>query len=617
LYCGISILFQGDLWQPSKNKISHFGWLAGYVSFFLPFKNILTDKTLLMKKNILIHLLYFLFIFWEVTLQAQDRLTGKSFATRSVVMAQHGMACTSHPLATEAAIDVLKKGGTAIDAAIAANAVLGVTDPEMNGIGGDLFAIVYDAKSKKLYGLNASGRSPYNLTLDILKQSGQQFIPLSGPLPVSVPGCVDGWFKLHGRFGKLPMTAILSYAINYARKGFPVADEAAFEYAQLKGRYGNDPNVQQVFIPNGSAPKRGDIFKNPQLASSLEKIAAGGRDVFYKGAIAKTIDAFMKKKGGYLSYKDLADHISEWVEPVSTTYRGYRVWELPPNGQGITVLEMLNILENFDFGNIEFGSAKHIYFFTEAKRLAYEDRAKYYADPAFAKIPVDQLISKRYGSERSKLIDTEKPLARVTAGDDKALNGGETVYLTVADEEGNMVSLIQSNFAAFGSGLVPDSLGFFLQNRGYLFSLKDGQNNTYAPHKRPFHTIIPAFVTKDDQPYMSFGVMGGGFQPEGQVEVLMDIIDFGMTVQEAGDAPRIAHDGSSEPTGKTGGETGTIYLESGFSPEAIRSLLQMGYNVATGTPGDFGGYQCIKFDVSQRVYHGASDPRKDGMAAGY
>jgi len=567
-------------------------------------------------KNLLF--IFFMFIFSPYTsLHAQDRLTGRTFATRSVVMAQHGMACTSQPLATEAAIDVLKKGGTAVDAAIAANSVLGVTDPEMNGIGGDLFAIVYDAKTKKLYGLNASGRSPYNLTLDILKKNGAEHIPFSGPLPVSVPGCVDGWFQLHGKFGKLPMKDILSYAINYARNGFPVADEAAFEFSHLKELYGNNPNVRHVFMPDGSAPIRGEVFKNTWLANSLEKIAKGGRDVFYKGDIAKTIDAFMKKNGGYLSYKDLADHTSQWVDPVSTTYRGYRVWELPPNGQGITVLEMLNILEHFDFSKMEFGSAEHIHLFTEAKRLAYEDRAKYYADPDFVNIPVEELISKKYGDERAKMIDLEKPLPAVYAGNDKALQGGETVYLTVADDEGNMVSLIQSNFAAFGSGMVPDSLGFFLQNRGYLFSLKEGANNVYAPHKRPFHTIIPAFVTKDDKPYMSFGVMGGSFQPEGQVEVLMNMIDFGMNIQEAGDAPRMDHEGSSTPTGEIAKGVGTIYLESGFSQQTIRALLQMGYGVAAGTPGNFGGYQAIKFDSKQHVYHGASDPRKDGMAAGY
>src|SRR5450755_1104795 len=557
-------------------------------------------KTFLMRKYYASSLLSIAIIFsFNFSLCAQDRLSGETFATRSVVMAQHGMACTSHPLATEAAIDILKKGGNAIDAAIAANAVLGVTDPEMNGIGGDLFAIVYDAKTKKLYGINASGRSPYSLTLEILSQGGKQYITFNGPLSVTVPGCVDGWFQLHSRFGNLPMKTILSYAIDYARNGFPMADEAAFYYAELKGMYGNNSNVKQVFMPNGSEPKRGDVFKNPQLANSLEKIAIGGRDVFYKGWIAKVIDAYMKKNGGYLSYKDFADHESEWIEPVSTTYRGYRVWELPPNGQGITVLQMLNILENFDFSKINYGSAEYIHLFTEAKRLAYEDRAKYYADPQFAKIPVKTLISKSYGTGRAKLINMEKALPSITAGDDKALNGGETVYLTVADDEGNMISLIQSNCSLFGSGIVPDSLGFFLQNRGFQFSLQKGQNNTFAPHKRPFHTIIPAFVTKDDQPYMSFGVMGGGFQPQGQVEVLMNMIDFGMNVQEAGDAPRIDHDGSSDPTGKQGEGVGTIYLESGFSEKTIRSLLQMGHKVAAGSPGNFGGYQCIQFDLKE------------------
>jgi gamma-glutamyltranspeptidase / glutathione hydrolase len=571
-----------------------------------------------MKINKLLPLFFVLIaISCSSLLLAQDRFTGETFATRSVVMAQHGMVCTSHPLATEAAMDVLRKGGNAIDAAIAANAVLGVTDPEMDGIGGDLFAIVYDSKTKKLYGLNASGRSPYALTSEILSQNGRQFIPGNGPLSVSVPGCVDGWFQMHQRFGKLPMTTILSYAVNYARNGFPVADEAAFYYAELAGMYGSNSNVQSVFMPNGSVPKRGEIFKNPALANSLEKIASGGRDVFYKGDIAKAIDGWMKKNGGYLSCKDLADHSSDWVEPVSTTYRGYRIWELPPNGQGITVLQMLNILENFDFSKITYGSAEHVHLFTEAKRLAYEDRAKFYADPDFAKIPVNELISKNYGIIRAKEINLQKASPRFTAGDDKALRTGETIYLTVADSAGNMVSLIQSNCSVFGSGILPDSLGFFLQNRGFMFSLQNGQNNSYAPHKRPFHTIIPAFVTKDDQPYMSFGVMGGGFQPEGQVQVLMNLIDFGMNIQEAGDAPRIDHQGSSDQTGKMSDGIGTIYLESGFSGKTIRTLLQMGHKVAAGIPGNFGGYQCIQFDSKQHVYHGASDPRKDGMAAGY
>jgi gamma-glutamyltranspeptidase/glutathione hydrolase len=559
-------------------------------------------------------IIYCTFIF--VNGFSQDRLTGKTFATRSVVIAQHGMVCTSHPLSTEAAIDVLRKGGNAIDAAIAANAVLGIVEPEMNGIGGDIFAIVYDAKTKKLYGLNGSGRSPFTLTLDEFKKRGLNYIPQNGPLAVSTPGCVDGWFELHKKFGKFSMQQILSYAIDYARNGFPVADEAAFYWADLKKKYGNNPNIETVYLPNGQAPKRGEIFKNPALASTLEKIATNGRDYFYKGEVAKAIGAFMKKNGGFLSYKDFAEHTSTWVDPVSTNYRGYDVWELPPNGQGITVLQMLNILEGFDFSKIEYGSAEYIHLFVEAKKLAYEDRAKYYADIDFAKVLVEKLISKQYAAERRKLINLNHASDNFSAGD-SLLKTGETVYLTVADDEGNMVSLIQSNFSAFGSGMVPDGLGFVLQNRGRLFTLEPGQNNTYAPHKRPFHTIIPAFITKNGKPYMSFGVMGGGFQPIGQVQVLMNMIDFGMNEQEAGDAPRIDHQGSSEPTGEKRNGSGTIYLESGFSEEAIRKLIQMGHKVSFQEPGNYGGYQCIRFDADKKIYFGASDPRKDGMAAGY
>ncbi len=560
-------------------------------------------------------LLLFIFIL-SMHVHSQDRLTGKNFATRSAVIAQHGMACTSHPLSTQAAIDVLKKGGNAIDAAIAANAVLGVVEPEMNGIGGDIFAIVYDAKTKKLYGLNGSGRSPFSLTLDEFKKRGLNYIPQNGPLAVSVPGCVDGWFELHKKFGKLSMQQILSYAIDYARNGFPVADEAAFYWADLKKRYGNNPNIENVYLPNGHALQRGEIFKNPLLANTLEKIATNGRDYFYKGEIAKSIDAFMKKNGGFLSYKDLAEHSSTWVEPVSTNYRGYDVWELPPNGQGIAVLQMLNILEGFDFSKIQYGSAEHIHLFVEAKKLAYEDRAKYYADMDFAKIPVQRLISKEYAAERRKLIDVNHASDNFNAGD-SLLKTGETVYLTVADDEGNMVSLIQSNYSVFGSGMAPDGLGFVLQNRGRLFTLQEGQNNSYAPHKRPFHTIIPAFVTKNGKPYLSFGVMGGGFQPIGQVQVLMNMIDFGMNEQEAGDAPRIDHQGSSEPIGEKRNGTGMIYMESGYSPETIRRLIEMGHKIGFQTPGNYGGYQCIRFDADHKIYFGASDPRKDGMAAGY
>jgi len=547
---------------------------------------------------------------------AQDRLNGREFATRSEVIAQHGMACTSHPLATMAAIDILKKGGTAIDAAIAANAVLGVVEPEMNGIGGDLFAIVYDAKTGKLYGLNGSGHSPYSLTLDEFKKRGLQYIPNNGVLSVSVPGCVDGWFELNKRFGKLPMQQVLSAAIGYARNGFPLADEAAYYLNTLQPTYAGLPGWAAVYTPNAKLLQKGDVFKNPSLANSLQKIADGGRDAYYKGDIAHTIDTFMRNHGGYLSYKDLADHASTWVEPVSTTYRGYRVWELPPNGQGITVLQMLNILEGFDFSHIAYGSPEHVHLFTEAKKLAYEDRAKYYADPDFAKVPTEKLISKAYADERRKLINLNMAGEAYTAGD-SLLASGETVYLTVADSAGNMVSLIQSNFSAFGSGVVPTGLGFVLQNRGANYTLQPGFNNTYAPHKRPFHTIIPAFVTKDDKPYMSFGVMGGAFQPQGHVEILMNMIDFGMNAQEAGDAPRIDHQGSSEPTGRPKNGSGTIYLESGFSFQAIRTLMQWGHKVAWQIPGNYGGYQCIRYDAVNKVYYGASDARKDGMAAGW
>jgi gamma-glutamyltranspeptidase/glutathione hydrolase len=551
-----------------------------------------------------------------ITVNGQDRPAGRLFATRSEVIAQHGMAATSQPLATQAALDILKQGGTAIDAAIAANAVLGVIEPHVNGIGGDLFAIVYEAKTGKLHGLNGSGRSPYSLTLEEFKKRKLEFIPDLGPLAVSVPGCVDGWFTMHKKFGKLKMDRILNAAITYARNGFPLADEASRSFAAIQRAYGTFPNVVDVYNPGGKIPRRGEIFKNPQLANTLELIARQGRDAFYTGDIAKKIDAFMKKNGGFLSYKDLADHHSDWVEPVSVNYRGYDIWELPPNGQGICALQMLNILEGFDFSKITFGSPEHIHLFVEAKKLAFEDRAKFYADPEFATIPVDRLISKKYATTRRKLISPDKASSTADAGN-PALEDGDTIYMTVADGEGNMVSLIQSNFLGFGSGMVPDGLGFMLQNRGKLFNLKEGENNTYAPHKRPFHTIIPAFVTKKGKPFMSFGVMGGSFQPLGHTEIIMNMVDFGMNAQEAGDAPRIDHAGSSEPTGEKREGSGTVYLESGFSYETIRELMRKGHKVGFQPSSYYGGYQSIRVDFDTKVYFGASESRKDGMAAGW
>ncbi|MBK9932300.1 MAG: gamma-glutamyltransferase [Saprospiraceae bacterium] len=565
-----------------------------------------------MKKLILLSLCQMMIL---VSASGQDRISGKTWAGRSEVIAQNGMVCTSHPLSTQAGIEILRAGGNAIDAAIAANAMEGVVEPHVNGIGGDIFAIVWDNKTKKLYGLNGSGRSPYSLTLAEFKKRGLTHIPSTGPLPVSVPGCVDGWFELHKKFGSMPMERILSHAIQYARNGFPVHDELAGSLRAIPRIYGQYPNVKEHYYPNGEVPKKGDIFKNPNLANTLEKIAKGGRDVFYKGEIARTIDAFFKKVGGYLSYKDLADHTSTWVEPVSTNYRGYDVWELPPNGQGIAALQMLNILEGYDFSKIPWGSPEHIHLFVEAKKIVFEDRAKFYSDMDFVKIPVRSLISKEYADERRKLINPDRALSRIDAGN-PALKDGDTIYLTVADKDGNMVSLIQSNYRGFGSGMMADGLGFMFQDRGELYSLTEGQNNTYAPHKRPFHTIIPAFMTKDGQPIMSFGVMGGGYQPLGHVEIVMDVVDFGMNVQEAGDAPRIDHDGSSEPTGEKMEGSGTVMLESGFPYETIRELMRKGHKVGYGL-GGYGGYQCIRFDPIRKVYFGASESRKDGQAAGY
>jgi gamma-glutamyltranspeptidase / glutathione hydrolase len=558
---------------------------------------------------------FILLILCKSVTYSQDRLSGKPWAGRSEVIAQNGMVCTSHPLSTQVGIEILKAGGSAIDAAIAANAMEGVVEPHVNGIGGDIFAIVWDAKNKKLHGLNGSGRSPYTLTLAELKKRGLTHIPSTGPLPVSVPGCVDGWFELHQKFGKLPMKQVLSHAINYARNGFPVHDELAGSLQGVPRNYGTFPNIKEHYYPNGTVPKKGDIFKNPNLANTLEKIALGGREAFYKGEIAKTIDTFFKKNGGYLSAKDLADHTSTWIDPVSVNYRGYDVWELPPNGQGIAALQMLNILEGYDFSKIPYGSAEHIHLFTEAKKLVFEDRAKYYADPEFAKIPVKALISDEYAAQRRALINPNSAAKHYDAGN-PALKDGDTIYLTVADKDGNMVSLIQSNYRGFGSGMMPDGLGFILQDRGEMYSLTEGQNNTYAPHKRPFHTIIPAFITKDGQPFMSYGVMGGGFQPMGHVQIAMDVIDFGMNIQEAGDAPRINHEGSSEPTGEPMEGVGEITLESGFPYESIRDLMRKGHKVGY-ILGQYGGYQAIRYDPVRKVYFGASESRKDGQAAGY
>ncbi len=554
-----------------------------------------------------------LFLLSAILSFGQDRITGLNFATRSEVIAQNGMACTSQPLATQAALDILKAGGNAIDAAIAANAVLGLVEPTGNGMGGDLFAIVWDAKTQKLYGLNASGRSPYELTLGYFKENGYYKIPSYGPLPVSVPGCVDGWFELHNKFGKMPMKEVLSPAIYYAANGFPLTELIAYYWGSSARFLKQYPGFEEIFMPNGRAPKKGEVFKNPYLANTLKLIADKGRDVFYKGEIAQKIVDYVREQGGFLSMKDFEDHTSEWVEPISTNYRGYDVWELPPNGQGTAVLQMLNILELYDISALGFGSPEYMHLFIEAKKLAYEDRAKYYSDPAFSDLPVEELVSKEYAKERAALINENRAARSYPAGE---LEQGNTIYLTTADTEGNMVSLIQSNYRGMGSGMTPGQLGFILQDRGELFSLDENHRNVYEPHKRPFHTIIPAFITKDGEPWISFGLMGGAMQPQGHVQIICNIIDFGMNLQEAGDAPRISHDGSSQPTGEVMNDGGQVSLESGFEYPTIRELMSKGHRVGYAL-GPYGGYQAIRWDKKNKVYYGASESRKDGQAAGY
>ncbi|WP_420151042.1 gamma-glutamyltransferase [Spirosoma sp.] len=552
-----------------------------------------------------------------------DRPRGLSFATRSPVLGRHGMVATSHPLATQIGLDILKQGGTAVDAAIAANAALGVVEPNNGGIGGDLFAIIWSAKEHKLYGLNASGRSPKGLTYDTLRKvlEKRTLLPLYGPLSVSVPGTVDGWFQLHQRFGKLPMRDLLAPSIRYAREGVPVPQVIAYSWQVAYNRLAaaeteikEFDNFRKTFLINGKAPTEGQIFRNPDLATTYSAIAKGGRDVFYRGVIANTIDHYARRTGIYLRKADLAAQLSTWIQPVSTNYRGYDVHELPPNGQGIAVLQMLNIVEGFDLKKLGHNSADYLHVLVEAKKLAFEDRARYYADTEFAKDSITWLLTKEYAARRRKLIDLKAASEHLDSGE-PALRTGDTVYLTVADDQGNIVSLIQSNMLEFGSGMVPDGLGFVLHNRGTSFTMQPNHANRYAPGKRPFTTIIPGFVTKNGEPFLSFGVMGGAMQPQGHLQVLCNIIDFGMNIQEAGDAARFSHSGSSEPTGTLMTDGGRLALESGISSDVRNELEKRGHHLA---PTDFfGGYQAIQWDSINRIYWGATEMRKDGQAAGY
>ena len=552
-----------------------------------------------------------------LNLMAADRVTGLPFVTRSEVIAPHGMVATSHPLATQIGLDILKNGGSAVDAAIAANAALGLMEPTGNGIGGDLFAIVWDADSEKLYGYNGSGRSPKSLTLQWFIDNGYDSIPAHGPLPVSVPGTVDGWFALHERFGVKPMRELLAPTIRYARDGHPVHELIAYYWNRSVPILGRWPGFTEQFTIDGRAPRKGEMWRNTNLAKTLETIASGGRDAFYKGDLARTMADYMQSNGGFLSYEDLASHQGEWVDPVSVNYRGYDVWELPPNGQGIAALQILNLLEGYDLASYGFGSVEHLHLFIEAKKIAFEDRAQLYADPDFYQTPVARLLSEEYAAERRKLINPQQALRDISV-DPAVLAEGDTIYLTTADAKGNMVSLIQSNYRGMGSGMAPPGMGFIFQDRGEMFVLKPGHANTFAPGKRPFHTIIPAFITKDGKPWVSFGLMGGGMQPQGHAQIVINMIDFGMNLQEAGDAPRIHHDGSTEPTGQNERMTdgGVVNLETGFDYRAIRQLMRMGHQV-TYANGPYGGYQAIRYDAEQKVYYGASESRKDGQAAGY
>ena len=552
-----------------------------------------------------------------------DRITGRNFATRSEVLARHGMVCTSVPAATQVGLDILKRGGSAVDAAIAANATLGLMEPVSNGIGGDLFAIVYSAKENKLYGLNGSGRSPLGLSYEQMKTEldklNRKTIPPLGMLPISVPGTVDAWTELHKKFGKLKLSDDLEPVIGYAEGGFPVTELIAYYWTSGPRVYKGLPGAfleTYTLDGKGRTPAKGDIFKNPALAKTLRLIGEKGRDAFYKGEIADKIDKFMRENGGFLRKADFEKHTSTWVEPVSTNYRGYDVFELPPNGQGIATLQILNILEGFDLKAIGRNSPDALHTMIEAKKIVWADRAKYYADPAFAKIPLAKLLSKEYAAERGKLIDPNHAAKTVAAG---KIDSGDTIYLCTADDEGNMVSLIQSNYRGMGSGIVIPGLGFMFQDRGELFSMEPGHANVYAPGKRPFHTIIPGFVMKGGKPWEAFGVMGGGMQPQGHVQVLTNQIDFSLNVQEAGDASRWQHEGDNEPTGEKMTESGGyVEVESGIPYETVRELKKRGHDVRFDV-GGYGGYQAIKVEMhdGQRVYVGASESRKDGQAAGY
>jgi gamma-glutamyltranspeptidase / glutathione hydrolase len=547
---------------------------------------------------------------------AFERPSGVATQSRSVVLARQGIVATSHPLAAQTGLDVLKAGGSAADAAVAAAAMIGVVEPMSCGIGGDLFLIYWDQKTEKLYGLDASGRSPRSLTREVFRERNLDLIPVDGPLSWSVPGCVSGWSALQQRFGTRSFADNLAPAIATAEEGFPVSELIAESWRQHEPQLQAWPDSAATYLIDGRrAPRFGEIFRNPRLAASYREIARHGEDGFYQGEIARKIAAFSRENGGYLTEEDFARHEANWIDPVSTNYRGYDVWELPPPGQGISALQMLNLLEPHDVASMGHGSPAFVHLFTEAKKLAFADRARFYADPSMAEVPTERLISKEYAAERAKRLSLERAAEDVPHGDPRLVHG-DTIYLTVVDKDRNCCSLIQSIYYNFGSQVTPGDVGFVMQNRGALFTLDESHPNRLEPGKRPFHTIIPAMVTHEGRPWLCFGVMGGDMQPQGHVQVLCNLIDFGMNLQAAGDAARVRHDGSATPRGEPSQGVGTLFVEAGIPDSTVRELTERGH-VVKRERGSYGGYQAIMLDHEQGVLHGASEVRKDGAAVGY
>jgi len=565
--------------------------------------------------------------FTRPDVHAGDRPSGASFSTRSPALGLNGAAGTAHPLATQTAIEMLKRGGSAVDAAVAANAVLGFVEPVSSGLGGDCFAFVWDPKAGKLMAMASSGRSPKALSLATARAHAVNgHLPPLGAVTVSVPGALDGWWALHQRYGKLQWAELFAPAIHACLDGDPVPQIIGYYIkrnmaAFLKPDSGVEEkdNAQRTYMPGGVAPSEYDVRTNPDLAHTYRMIAEGGRDAFYNGDIAKIINAYFQRIGGWLSAEDLHEHHAEWVEPLVTKYRGVDVYGMPANTQGLATLQMLNIIENFDIRGYGFQSPQSLQVQIEAKRLAYEDRARYYADPHFAKIPIAWLNSKEYAAERAKLIQLDRILSPVHPGE--APSHGDTTYFATADKDGMMVSIIQSNFRGMGSGLVADGLGFMFQDRGQLFSLQDGHPNIYAPGKRPFQTIIPGFAAKDGQPWMSFGVMGGDMQPQGQTQIILNRVDYGLDVQAAADSPRWHHEGSSQSMGEDRpglGPIGLLRLESGIPAATRKALVDLGWPVGP-SDGGYGRYEGIevRMQSEKRVYAAGSEMRCDAVALAY